>query len=141
MSMIEPLPAIAVAVLLVGNRYALQHRDELPEVAWPGHWGLFGGHIEPGETPADALARELEEEIGLAVPDCRLMWNTEDHRDAWGRRRHLFVFEANVSASWGDHRLGEGQGAGVFAIDGLPTPIVPMARAMIERHRRSLPSP
>jgi len=34
----------------------------------PGSWETVHGHIEPGETPADAARRELEEETGL-VPD------------------------------------------------------------------------
>lgn len=32
-------------------------------------WGLPGGQIERGETPAEAAARELEEELNLYVPE------------------------------------------------------------------------
>ena len=30
-----------------------------------GSWGLVGGGVEPGETPAEALHREIREEINL----------------------------------------------------------------------------
>ena len=30
-----------------------------------GSWGLVGGGVEPGETPAEALYREIQEEINL----------------------------------------------------------------------------
>jgi dATP pyrophosphohydrolase len=32
----------------------------------PGSWETVHGHIEAGETPADAAVRELEEETGLS---------------------------------------------------------------------------
>lgn len=33
----------------------------------PGLWAPFGGMVEPGETPDQAAARELEEEAGFTV--------------------------------------------------------------------------
>lgn len=58
-------PGEAAAALLVtpDGRYLLQHRDPLPGIFFPGWWGLFGGALDPGETPEAALHRELQEEL------------------------------------------------------------------------------
>src|SRR5215204_1651536 len=42
----------------------LQLRD-LDAPTYPHHWGLFGGHMEAGESPDYAIWRELEEELQL----------------------------------------------------------------------------
>lgn len=36
-------------------------------------WGLPGGYMEAGETPEQALAREVAEETGLAIADVRIV--------------------------------------------------------------------
>jgi len=57
--------AVAVLLLLDDGRVVLQHRDDLPTIWYPDHWGLFGGAVEPGEKPLDALRREVFEELEL----------------------------------------------------------------------------
>ena len=57
---------IAAAVLVDGGRVLMCHRH--PSRRWyPDIWDLPGGHIEPDETPEQALVRELREELGIIV--------------------------------------------------------------------------
>jgi 8-oxo-dGTP diphosphatase len=68
----KALPEVAIAILYDPrrrDRLFMQLRDNIPTILYPGHWALFGGHIEAGETPEVALVREIQEEIGYAVPD------------------------------------------------------------------------
>ena len=48
---------VALAMLQRDGRWLMQLRDEIPSIVAPGCWGLFGGHLDPGETPEQALRR------------------------------------------------------------------------------------
>lgn len=41
-----------------------------------GFWSNLGGGLEDGETPEDALVRELKEEIGIKVLNCAIIYAT-----------------------------------------------------------------
>lgn len=114
------------AILLVDGRYALQLRDNDPAIAGPGLWGMFGGAIEPGESPVEALGREVHEELSIRLRDSRLFWLVEGVSEFSPTRKRWWVFEADVSDQWESHVLHEGQAARVFTFS--QTTGVPMAR-------------
>lgn len=72
-------PWVALALLENQGRWLLQLRDDVAGIVAPGTWGLFGGHLEPGESPEQALRRELMEEISYAAGTLRLWCH---HRNA-----------------------------------------------------------
>ncbi len=63
--------AAAALLVLEDARYLLQLRDDIPPIWYPGHWGLFGGGVDPGEDAVAALRRELLEELGLDMAEAR----------------------------------------------------------------------
>lgn len=88
------ISSAGVVIVSEQNRYLMQLRDDLPHVSFGGWWGLFGGAIEPGETPEEAARREVAEEIGLRVGAMSfltsLAWDLR--RQGLGiRLRHYFV--------------------------------------------------
>ncbi|MBA2919996.1 NUDIX domain-containing protein [Sphingomonas sp. MAH-20] len=61
-----PILLVVAAALIDGEgRVLLQQRA--PHRSMPGLWEFPGGKVESGETPEAALARELEEELGVGV--------------------------------------------------------------------------
>jgi 8-oxo-dGTP diphosphatase len=53
------------AILLKGDRILVARRA--PHKSAPGLWEFPGGKVEAGESPSEALEREMFEEMGLRV--------------------------------------------------------------------------
>lgn len=112
-SELEFASASAAILLDDAGRYLLQRRDDIPRIWYPGHWGLFGGAIEPGESALDAMVRELAEEIGIELPAARFeLFLRQDFALGWRddarRERHFF---SAVLAPEEIARLTLGEGA------------------------------
>lgn len=68
-----PAHDVVTAALVRDGRVLLCHRT--PARRWyPDVWDLPGGHVEPGEAPYDALARELREELGVVLGPATRPW-------------------------------------------------------------------
>lgn len=83
---------VAVGALVGPRGILLAHRRSDLRY-YPDCWDFPGGHLEPGETPASGLVRELSEELGvLAVvegePRLRIV---EDAESAEGMVLDLWV--------------------------------------------------
>src|SRR5262245_28889217 len=63
-----------VAVIVRGGRFLVIRRSQ--HVRAPGMHCFPGGAIEPGESEAEALCRELQEELGLVAIPVRRLWES-----------------------------------------------------------------
>ena len=62
-----PTQIVVAGAVIWRSAVLVAQRVRPPELA--GRWELPGGKVAPGETERAALARELAEELGLAIGD------------------------------------------------------------------------
>lgn len=81
-----------VGALLVRNGRVLLGRRADDREWLPGAWDVIGGHIEAGESAAEALARELAEELGVVPAALRELGLLESAAAGW--RLRLYAVDA-----------------------------------------------
>ncbi len=100
------------------GKILIQQRDDKPSLIFPGYWTTFGGKVEPGEHPDEAIRRELLEEIELE-PALRLWRVREFEAEVRGEvllvRQYLYVGRIDHEAH--EITLNEGQALGYFGAD------------------------
>jgi 8-oxo-dGTP diphosphatase len=55
------------AAVLVRDDGSVLLAQRLPGTPYPGYWEFPGGKLESGESPREALVRELDEELGIII--------------------------------------------------------------------------
>ncbi|EAW37632.1 NUDIX hydrolase [Lyngbya sp. PCC 8106] len=99
---------VSLAILYREGQFLMQLRDDIPSIVYPGVWGLFGGHIEPGETPEIAVKREVIEEIGYELSEVLAFHCYQETNVV----RHVFYAPLKVEMS--QLVLGEGWDFGLI---------------------------
>ncbi len=81
----------ATALLVREGRVLLGKRTS--RIRFAGMWDAFGGHLEAGESPEEALRRELREELAIEITLARFLRVYEDVDPTSGQtfRHHLFL--------------------------------------------------
>ncbi len=100
---------VVAAVLIDQGRVLLARRAANKRIA-PGKWHLPGGHVESGESPEEALRREIREELGVRI---NVIYPLTVFRYRW-QNTHTFgiAFEARLdepsqSIRWDPEDLAE----------------------------------
>lgn len=114
----RPVTEVAVGVLIAPDgQFLLTSRP--PGKVYEGYWEFPGGKLEAGETVAEALRRELIEEIGVTIGAVQ-PWREKlvDYPHALVRLNFCKVFDWS-----GELHMHEGQS---FAWQRLPVTVGPV---------------
>lgn len=100
--------ALCVIRCLCGG-YLLQLRDDKEGIWFPGMWGTFGGSLDPGELPAEAMLRELKEELALElrIDEVQLLCYLLHKKGKAFKVEHIFY--AKIEVELDELQLLEGQ--------------------------------
>ena len=94
-------PVVHLHVFNSRGEVYLQKRPEWKDIQ-PGKWDTaVGGHIDYGETPEEALIREVREELGITdfIPECLGHYVFESKRERELVYIHKTVYDGPIAPS------------------------------------------
>lgn len=85
----------------------LLHKRDAKAKINPNKWAFFGGLSEGGETPKQTFAREMSEELGVALGVEAIQPLADYFNEELKTHRYVFFAESEVESS--QVRLAEGE--------------------------------
>jgi len=117
---IEPVRTmIEIAQVLLFDRHdrlLIYLRDEKADIPFPNYWDFFGGHVEVGETPEQALVREVNEELGIELVSYEFFRSYECLQgDVYPNKK--YIYRARIDRTIDELTLHEGQRLASIELD------------------------
>ena len=104
--------SVCIIIQDAKDNVLLMLRDDIPTIQYPNKWVTLGGQVEEGETPEQAIVRELDEEIELKIEPPKLV-----HVYEWPEKtEYVFALHHNVDINTPLH---EGQAIKYFSREEL----------------------
>lgn len=137
--MLAPEPPVPAGAIVILERkdgcVVMQLRDGERH---PGHWGLFGGWIEPGESPQGTLLREIEEELTIKLDQERLTYLGSRYRADKSSQAHVFHYPLGDELEGA--KLNEGSAFEALSAEQIrERPMVPLHRTILEAYWGGMP--
>ena len=111
-----------IAAIILENdkeEFLLALRDNKPGIPFPLHWDLIGGHVDEGETPEEALVREVKEELDIDLKKYAFYRKYECLTgDAYENIKYIYAGKINLPIE--EITLLEGERAQFFSKEEIP---------------------
>ena len=111
-----------IAAIILENdkgEFLLALRDDKAWIPFPNHWDLIGGHVEDGETPEEALVREVKEELNIDIKEYTFYKKYECLTgDAYENTKYIYSGKINIPIE--EVTLLEGQRPQYFSKEEIP---------------------
>lgn len=96
------------------NEVLLLLRDNNKEIPFPNQWDIPGGKVETGESPEQAVRREMKEEMGLENLDKFNHFKTYKTNDLTDH-----IFWKRIDLNVNEINLTEGQQIKYFSLEDI----------------------
>ncbi|KTD18740.1 MutT/nudix family protein [Legionella lansingensis] len=119
---------VGVRILLIDNDHVLLVKHTYQQ----GFWYTIGGGVERGETPRQAMERELQEEVGVTLTSPLELFSVYHHREQ--KRDDYVIFYIGrgcIQKTVTSDEIAQQQW---FPLDQLPDDLSPATRRRIQEY-------